>query len=163
MTSSGRHAAKLRLTSILFPIGVAVVRAGSPDPPVLCDRRSPSPRALACRLYRPRLAEKSRVQAAINARVATAAMAANEVLAGVADVASSDLLDFIEATGKDCSLSYLGESSGSAGCGAPGWLQHSPPGRGQHATKSYDLRFRQKLFCEVPHDEMRMTVDRGDR
>ena len=54
---------------------------------------------------RPRLVEKSRVQAAINARVATAAMAANEVLARVADVASSDLLDFIQATGRDCSLS----------------------------------------------------------
>ena len=43
----------------------------------------------------PRLAEKSEVRAAINAGVATAAMAANEVLARVADVASSDLLDFI--------------------------------------------------------------------
>jgi hypothetical protein len=42
----------------------------------------------------PRLAEKSEVRAAINAGVATAAMAANEVLARVADVASSDLLGF---------------------------------------------------------------------
>jgi hypothetical protein len=33
--------------------------------------------------------------------VATAAMAANEVLARVADVAFSELLDFIEATGRD--------------------------------------------------------------
>jgi len=42
------HAAKLRLTGILFPIGfVAVVRAGSPDRPVSFDRRSPSPRPLA--------------------------------------------------------------------------------------------------------------------
>ena len=44
----GRHAAKLRLTGILFPIGfVAVVRAGSSDRPVPFDRRSPSPRPLA--------------------------------------------------------------------------------------------------------------------
>ena len=43
-----------------------------------------------------RLVEKREVQAAINARVATAAMAANEVLARVAEVASSDLLDFID-------------------------------------------------------------------
>src|SRR5208337_725139 len=28
----------------------SLVRAGSPDPPVLCDRRSPCPRPLACRL-----------------------------------------------------------------------------------------------------------------
>ncbi len=42
----------------------------------------------------PRLAGKDRVRAAIDARVATAAMAANEVLARVADVASSDLLHF---------------------------------------------------------------------
>ncbi len=32
-------------------------------------------------------------------------MAANEVLARVADVASCELLDFIEATGRGCSLS----------------------------------------------------------
>ena len=32
-------------------------------------------------------------------------MAANEVFASVADVASGDLLDFIEATGRACSLS----------------------------------------------------------
>ena len=37
--------------------------------------------------------------------MATAAMAANEVLARVADVASSDLLDFIHATSRDGSLS----------------------------------------------------------
>jgi len=49
--------------------------------------------------------EKTGVQGAINDRVATTATAANEVLARVADVASSDLLDFIEATGKGCSLS----------------------------------------------------------
>ena len=48
---------------------------------------------------------KATIRAAINARVATAAMAANEVLARVADVASCDLLDFIGATGRDCSLS----------------------------------------------------------
>jgi len=42
------HAAKLRLTGILFPIGfVALVRTGSPDRPVPFDRRSPSPRPLA--------------------------------------------------------------------------------------------------------------------
>ena len=40
--------------------------------------------------------KKRGVRAAIDARVATAAMAANEVLARVADVASSDLLDFID-------------------------------------------------------------------
>ena len=39
--------------------------------------------------------EKLGVQTAINARVATAAMAANEVLARIADIASCDLLDFI--------------------------------------------------------------------
>src|SRR5208282_119640 len=39
------HAAKLRLTGILFPIGfVAMVRAGSPDRPVPYDRWSPSAR-----------------------------------------------------------------------------------------------------------------------
>ena len=43
-----------------------------------------------------RLVEKREVKAAIDARVATAAMAANEVLARVAEVASSDLLDFID-------------------------------------------------------------------
>src|SRR5271157_1172210 len=42
------HAAKLRLTHVFFPLGfIALVRAGSPDPPVLCDRGSPSPRSLA--------------------------------------------------------------------------------------------------------------------
>src|SRR5271157_2500888 len=42
------HAAKLRLTGILFPMGfVALVRTGSPDRPVPFDRRSPSPRPLA--------------------------------------------------------------------------------------------------------------------
>jgi Terminase small subunit len=44
----------------------------------------------------PRLVKKSGVQAAIDARDATAAMAANEVLARVAEVASFDLLDFID-------------------------------------------------------------------
>jgi Terminase small subunit len=44
----------------------------------------------------PRLVEQSRVRAAINARLATAAMTANEVLARVADIASCDLLDFID-------------------------------------------------------------------
>jgi NADH pyrophosphatase NudC (nudix superfamily) len=43
-----------------------------------------------------RLLAKSEVRAAIDARVATAAMTANEVLARVAEVASSDLLDFLE-------------------------------------------------------------------
>jgi len=42
------HAAKLRLTRVFFPLGfVALVRAGSPDPPVLCDRRPPCPRPSA--------------------------------------------------------------------------------------------------------------------
>ena len=44
----------------------------------------------------PRLVKKGGVRAAIDAGVATAAMASNEVLARVADVASSDLLDFID-------------------------------------------------------------------
>ena len=43
-----------------------------------------------------RLVEKREVKAAIDARVATAAIAANEVLARIADVATSDLLNFIE-------------------------------------------------------------------
>ena len=37
--------------------------------------------------------------------MATAPMAANEILERVADVASCELLDFIEATGRGCSLS----------------------------------------------------------
>ncbi len=41
-----------------------------------------------------RLVKASGIQAAIDARGATATMASNEVLARVADVASSDLLDF---------------------------------------------------------------------
>ena len=45
------------------------------------------------------------VRAAIDARMATAAMAAKEVLADSQNVASCNLLDFIEATGRDCSLS----------------------------------------------------------
>jgi len=39
-------------------------------------------------------------------------MAANEVLTRVADVASSDLLDFIEATGRDCSVSTTSVNRG---------------------------------------------------
>jgi hypothetical protein len=45
----------------------------------------------------PRLVKNGGVQAAIDARVATAAMASNEVLARVAEVASFDLLDFMDA------------------------------------------------------------------
>ncbi len=70
------HAAKFRLTRVFFPIGfVALVRA------------------------------------AIDARMATAAMAAHPAARGPGfwpesqNVASCDLLDFIEATGRDCSLS----------------------------------------------------------
>ena len=44
----------------------------------------------------PRLAKTSEARAAIDARVDTAAIAANEVLARIADVATSDLLNFIE-------------------------------------------------------------------
>ncbi len=44
----------------------------------------------------PRLVKKSGVRAAIDARVETAAIAANKVLARIADVATSDLLNFIE-------------------------------------------------------------------
>jgi len=43
----------------------------------------------------PRLVKASAVQAAIDARGATAALASNEVLARVAEVASFDLLDFM--------------------------------------------------------------------
>jgi Terminase small subunit len=45
----------------------------------------------------PRLVKSSGVRAAIAARVETAAIAASEVLARVADVATSDLLNFIGA------------------------------------------------------------------
>ncbi len=65
---------------------------------------------MARHLYRPPLVEKSGVQPAINARVVTAAMAANEVLARVADVASSDLLDFFYATGRSYSLSTTSDN-----------------------------------------------------
>ncbi|MBV8310698.1 MAG: terminase small subunit, partial [Planctomycetaceae bacterium] len=44
----------------------------------------------------PRLVKTSEVRAAIDARVETAAIPANEVLARIADVATSDLLNFIE-------------------------------------------------------------------
>ena len=44
----------------------------------------------------PRLLTTRGVRAAIDARVETAAIAANEVLARIADVATSDLLNFIE-------------------------------------------------------------------
>jgi len=44
----------------------------------------------------PRLIKKSAIRAAIEARVATSALAADEVLARIADVASADLLHFIE-------------------------------------------------------------------
>ena len=43
----------------------------------------------------PRLAKTSGIRAAIDARVKTAAIAANEALARIADVATSDLLNFI--------------------------------------------------------------------
>jgi hypothetical protein len=44
----------------------------------------------------PRLVAKSSVQAAIKARVKTAAISANEVLARLSDIASINILDFIE-------------------------------------------------------------------
>jgi len=43
----------------------------------------------------PRLVKRSAIRAAIDARVETAAIAANEILARIADVATSDLLNFI--------------------------------------------------------------------
>jgi len=43
-----------------------------------------------------RLVAISEIRVAIDARVETAAIAANEVLARIADVATSDLLNFIE-------------------------------------------------------------------
>ena len=48
----------------------------------------------------PRLVKRSAIRAAIDARVETAAIAANEVLARIADVATSDLLNFIEVDPK---------------------------------------------------------------
>ena len=48
----------------------------------------------------PRLLTTRGVRAAIDARVATAAIAANEVLARIADVATSDLLNFIDVDDK---------------------------------------------------------------
>jgi len=44
----------------------------------------------------PRLVKRSAIRAAIDARVESVAIAANEVLARIADVATSDLLNFIE-------------------------------------------------------------------
>ena len=52
-----------------------------------------------------RLLRKATIRAAIEARVATAAMSANEVLARVADVASFDLLAFMNEEGqKGCKV-----------------------------------------------------------
>ena len=52
-----------------------------------------------------KVVSRSIVRAALDPRMATAATAANEVLARVADVASCDLLDFLPATGRECPLS----------------------------------------------------------
>ena len=53
------HAAKLRLTRVFFPIGFgALVRAGSPDPPVPCDRRSPWSPTVGASPGDPRSAER---------------------------------------------------------------------------------------------------------
>ena len=48
----------------------------------------------------PRLLKNRTIRAAIDARVATAAIAADEVLARIADVATSDLLNFIDVDNK---------------------------------------------------------------
>lgn len=48
-----------------------------------------------------RLLKKAPIRAAIAARAATAAMAAKEVLARMADVASADLMDFLKEDGTD--------------------------------------------------------------
>ncbi|MGD0045362.1 MAG: terminase small subunit [Isosphaeraceae bacterium] len=47
-----------------------------------------------------RLLKNPTIRAAINARVATAAMAADEVLARIADLASADLTEFIDVDPK---------------------------------------------------------------
>jgi Terminase small subunit len=49
----------------------------------------------------PRLLKRSEIRAAIAARVETAAISADEVLARLADTATSDLMDFIEVEGTD--------------------------------------------------------------
>ena len=82
-----------------------------------CQQSAPSLDWLHDPPGRGQLLRKATFRAATNARVATAAMAASEVLARVADIVSCDLLDFIEATGSRQRLfveHYLGESSGSA-------------------------------------------------
>ena len=49
----------------------------------------------------PRLAKNPRIKAAIEARVATTgAITANEILARIADIATADILDFIEVEGE---------------------------------------------------------------
>jgi hypothetical protein len=48
----------------------------------------------------PRLVKKGRIQATIDAGEATAAMTSNEVLARLADVATADMLDFIDVDRK---------------------------------------------------------------
>jgi len=67
-------------------------------------------------------------------------MAANEVLARVADVASSDLLDFIHATGRDGSLSTTSVNRR----GPPSMPRAElgtvlPTRQGSTATQSYDF------------------------
>ncbi len=47
-----------------------------------------------------KLLKRAPIRAAIDARVATVAMAANEILARVADVASANLMDFMNEDGK---------------------------------------------------------------
>ena len=51
------------------------------------------------------------------------------------------------ATGRGCSLSPTSVNlrGPRRRCRAPSWVHHSPPGRGQHATKSYVFRFLQKF------------------
>jgi Terminase small subunit len=52
----------------------------------------------------PRLIKKTAIHAAIEARVATSALAADEVLARIADVASADLIDFIDVSSQGCKV-----------------------------------------------------------
>jgi Terminase small subunit len=51
-----------------------------------------------------RLLKRPAVRAAIDAQLATAAMAADEVLARVADVASANLIDFIDLSSEGCKV-----------------------------------------------------------
>ena len=67
---------------------------------------------------------KATIRAALDARVATAAMAASVVLAPIADVASRDLLNFLPATGR----TYLLSSTTSVNHQGPPSTPRAEPG-----------------------------------